>query len=127
MKVGWMKKLDTEMEQYNYRSFPNEFMWELKPNTNEQEDEEGGGGGGENNKGIPPEGHLPLTNALRGTQLLNSILTHPAFAAAAAADDDEKNGDEERQDEQSVSVEADKKKSRFASLRDRLFKPNYSF
>lgn len=59
LKVGWMKKLDTEMEQYNYRAFPDEFMWELKDET--------------------PEGHLPLTNALRGTQLLNSILTHPAF------------------------------------------------
>ncbi|KAL7001797.1 Tetrapyrrole-binding protein, chloroplastic [Sarracenia purpurea var. burkii] len=22
LKVGWMKKLDTEVEQYNYRSFP---------------------------------------------------------------------------------------------------------
>ena len=128
MKVGWMKKLDTEVEQYNYRAFPNEFMWELNPSTNEQEDEEaGGGGGGGNNKGIPPEGHLPLTNALRGTQLLNSILTHPAFADAADDDDAEKNGETERENEQSVSGEADKKKSRLASLRDRLFKPNYSF
>jgi len=128
MKVGWMKKLDTEVEQYNYRAFPNEFMWELNPSTNEQEDEEaGGGGGGGNNKGIPPEGHLPLTNALRGTQLLNSILTHPAFADAADDDDDKKNGETERENEQSVSGEADKKKSRLASLRDRLFKPNYSF
>eukprot|EP00268_Persea_americana_P027278 TRINITY_DN266_c1_g1_i1.p1 TRINITY_DN266_c1_g1~~TRINITY_DN266_c1_g1_i1.p1 ORF type:complete len:263 (-),score=74.64 TRINITY_DN266_c1_g1_i1:556-1344(-) len=59
MKVGWMKKLDTEMEQYNYRAFPDEFIWELKDDT--------------------PEGHLPLTNALRGTQLLNNILKHPAF------------------------------------------------
>ncbi|KAF7112519.1 hypothetical protein RHSIM_RhsimUnG0221100 [Rhododendron simsii] len=59
MKVGWMKKLDTEMEQYNYRAFPNEFIWELNEET--------------------PEGHLPLTNALRGTQLLNSVLSHPAF------------------------------------------------
>jgi hypothetical protein len=27
-----------------------------------------------------PEGHLPLTNALRGTRLLENILNHPAFA-----------------------------------------------
>ncbi|KAG2726032.1 hypothetical protein I3760_01G093300 [Carya illinoinensis] len=59
LKVGWMKKLDTEVQQYNYRSFPTEFIWELNDDT--------------------PEGHLPLTNALRGTQLLNSILNHPAF------------------------------------------------
>ncbi|KAK3204435.1 hypothetical protein Dsin_018481 [Dipteronia sinensis] len=59
VKIGWMKKLDTEMEQYNYRSFPTEFIWELNNDT--------------------PEGHLPLTNALRGTQLFTSILTHPAF------------------------------------------------
>jgi hypothetical protein len=26
-----------------------------------------------------PKGHLPLTNALRGTQLFNEILEHPAF------------------------------------------------
>ncbi|XP_042044440.1 tetrapyrrole-binding protein, chloroplastic-like, partial [Salvia splendens] len=60
IKVGWMKKLESsEVEQYNYRSFPVEFMWEM---------EEG-----------PPEGNLPLTNALRGTQLLSWILSHPAF------------------------------------------------
>ncbi|XP_042016370.1 tetrapyrrole-binding protein, chloroplastic-like, partial [Salvia splendens] len=60
IKVGWMKKLESsEVEQYNYRSFPAEFMWEM---------EEG-----------PPEGHLLLTNALRGTQLLSCILGHPAF------------------------------------------------
>ncbi|KAG6741356.1 hypothetical protein POTOM_054590 [Populus tomentosa] len=59
IKVGWMKKLDTEVEQYNYRAFPNEFIWDLNDGT--------------------PEGHLPLTNALRGTQLLKNILNHPAF------------------------------------------------
>ncbi|XP_031476638.1 tetrapyrrole-binding protein, chloroplastic [Nymphaea colorata] len=59
VKVGWMKKLETEVEQYTYRSFPSEFLWELNDQT--------------------PEGHLPLTNALRGTQLLNSVLDHPAF------------------------------------------------
>ncbi|XP_050374278.1 tetrapyrrole-binding protein, chloroplastic [Argentina anserina] len=59
IRVGWMKKLDTEVDQYNYRAFPNEFIWELNDDT--------------------PEGHLPLTNALRGTQLLKCILNHPAF------------------------------------------------
>ncbi|KAK9932374.1 hypothetical protein M0R45_019614 [Rubus argutus] len=59
IKVGWMKKLDTEVDQFNYRAFPNEFIWELNDDT--------------------PEGHLPLTNALRGTQLLKCILNHPAF------------------------------------------------
>jgi len=29
-----------------------------------------------------PKGHLPLTNALRGTQLFESIMTHPAFERA---------------------------------------------
>lgn len=59
-KVGWMKLLqESEIEQYTYRSFPREFMWEFGDST--------------------PEGHLPLTNALRGTQLLSSILQHPAF------------------------------------------------
>lgn len=59
IKVGWMKKLDTEVDQYNYRAFPNEFIWELNDDT--------------------PGGHLPLTNALRGTQLLKCVLNHPAF------------------------------------------------
>ncbi|WJX45602.1 hypothetical protein P8452_32470 [Trifolium repens] len=36
-----------------------EFIWELNDDT--------------------PEGHLPLTNALRGTQLLSNIFNHPAF------------------------------------------------
>ncbi|CAM9429500.1 unnamed protein product [Chrysoparadoxa australica] len=29
-----------------------------------------------------PKGHLPLTSALRGTQLLKSILTHPVWDEA---------------------------------------------
>ncbi|WCJ41346.1 enzyme binding tetrapyrrole binding [Euphorbia peplus] len=69
IKVGWMKKLDTEVEQYNYRAFPDEFIWEIKDDT--------------------PLGHLPLTNALRGTQLLNCILNHPAF------EDGDGDGDED--------------------------------
>ncbi|XP_024968436.1 tetrapyrrole-binding protein, chloroplastic-like [Cynara cardunculus var. scolymus] len=71
IKVGWMKKLDTkEVLQYNYRAFPDEFVWELNDET--------------------PEGHLPLTNALRGIQLLKCILSHPAFADAIEEDEREK-------------------------------------
>lgn len=69
-----MKKLDTEVEQYNYRSFPNEFIWELNDDT--------------------PEGHLPLTNALRGIQLLNNILSHPAFEVDGEVEEDEVEGNE---------------------------------
>lgn len=31
-----------------------------------------------------PRGHLPLTNALRGTQLFEAVLGHPAFEKSAA-------------------------------------------
>jgi hypothetical protein len=101
MKVGWMKKLDTEMEQFNYRAFPNEFIWELNEET--------------------PEGHLPLTNALRGTQLLNSILSHPAF--------DEGEEDEEEEEEVfdgkgSGNLNGLKPLSKGTS---NVFKPDYSF
>jgi len=30
-----------------------------------------------------PKGHLPLTNALRGTQLFEALLAHPAFQRSA--------------------------------------------
>ncbi|CAK7322610.1 unnamed protein product [Dovyalis caffra] len=74
IKLGWMKKLDTEVEQYNYRSFPDEFIWELSDDT--------------------PEGHLPLTNALRGTQLLTKILNHPAFEVDEEVEEDKIEGNE---------------------------------
>ncbi|KAL1808049.1 hypothetical protein ACET3Z_025039 [Daucus carota] len=64
-----MKLLDTEVVQYNYKAFPNEFMWEMTDDS-------------------PPEGHLPLTNALRGTQLLNYIFIHPAFETGDESDDE---------------------------------------
>ncbi|KAL9237501.1 hypothetical protein vseg_012039 [Gypsophila vaccaria] len=124
MKVGWMKKLDTEIEQFNYRAFPNEFIWELNTNKNDNETSD-------NKKDVvvdvlPPEGHLPLTNALRGTQLLAMILTHPAFDEDG--NDNDNDDDEKRVVEDEVVVEeVGKKKSRLATLRDRLFKPNYSF
>lgn len=104
LKVGWMKKLDTEVEQYNYRSFPTEFMWELTDDT--------------------PEGHLPLTNALRGTQLLNCILSHPAFQ-----------GNGEGEDEENVAQAKDTVNGGLGGFRDGskplsdrgVFKPDYSF
>lgn len=66
-----MKKLETEeVEQHTYRSFPTEFMW--------TEDEK-----------EVPEGHLPLTNALRGKQLLLNIFMHPAFEHVTVRDADE--------------------------------------
>lgn len=101
-----MKKLDTEVEQYNYRSFPNEFMWELKDDT--------------------PEGHLPLTNALRGTQLLNSILNHPAFEA----EEEEDGNKEEDGFDDGSNGNVGLKKSRDTSkppLSKRVFKTDYSF
>ncbi|CAN4100670.1 unnamed protein product [Withania somnifera] len=110
IKVGWMKKLEIEeVDQYNYRAFPNEFKWELNDET--------------------PEGHLPLTNALRGTQLLKSILSHPAFV--------EEGEEEEEKEESSSSSNSNygednkgsvKKGGLFGGLRSKLFsKPDYSF
>lgn len=98
VKVGWMKKLDTEVEQYSYRAFPDEFYWEMDDKT--------------------PEGHLPLTNALRGTQLLNRILTHPAFQAGEeeeevlVVEENEGKGEEVRQSTKPLP---------------RTFKTDYSF
>ncbi|KAF2300224.1 hypothetical protein GH714_010809 [Hevea brasiliensis] len=102
LKVGWMKKLDTEVVQYNYRSFPNEFIWELNDDT--------------------PEGHLPLTNALRGTQLLNSILNHPAFEDIK--EEDEVDG-ENKHGKPDNGLREEENSSK--PLSKRLFKPNYSF
>ncbi|XP_002974959.2 tetrapyrrole-binding protein, chloroplastic [Selaginella moellendorffii] len=56
-KVGWTRPLDEKNDAY--RKFPVEFMWDVAKPT--------------------PDGHLPLTNCLRGTQLLQAILLHPAF------------------------------------------------
>ncbi|KAF7043798.1 hypothetical protein CFC21_053109 [Triticum aestivum] len=104
-RIGWMKKLDTEVEQFNYRAFPDEFIWELTDDT--------------------PEGHLPLTNALRGTRLLENIFTHPAFDCeeeeAAAADEEAGTGSATGQNNK------DDKKSRGRSKSLTDFKPDYSF
>eukprot|EP00245_Coleochaete_scutata_P016422 TRINITY_DN7660_c0_g1_i1.p1 TRINITY_DN7660_c0_g1~~TRINITY_DN7660_c0_g1_i1.p1 ORF type:complete len:313 (-),score=46.83 TRINITY_DN7660_c0_g1_i1:845-1744(-) len=55
MRIGW-----TIGELNSFRKFPLDFFW--------------------NNDAETPVGHLPLTNALRGTQLLQNIFLHPAFA-----------------------------------------------
>lgn len=97
VKIGWMKKLDTEVVQYNYRAFPDEFVWEMDDKT--------------------PEGHLPLTNALRGIQLLNSILTHPAFQA----------GEEEEEEEVLAVEEKGEEVRQSTKPLPRTFQTDYSF
>ncbi|CAN1167840.1 Tetrapyrrole-binding protein, chloroplastic [Linum perenne] len=115
IKVGWMKKLESsEVEQFNYRAFPGEFIWELGDDT--------------------PEGHLPLTNALRGTQLLNCVLNHPAFEL----DDDEINNGEDGFMERSGGLLMGLKKNASSSSSTtgtagsedsskKVFKTDYSF
>eukprot|EP00850_Spirogloea_muscicola_P002720 SM000010S04358 [mRNA] locus=s10:1187775:1188878:- [translate_table: standard] len=65
--VGW-----THGPNDTYKKFPAEFTWDVAALV----------------------GHLPLTNALRGTRLLEGIFEHPAFAAfdadeAMPLDDDD--------------------------------------
>jgi len=49
-----------------YRKWPGEFDYSVpQPGSNR-----------------PPKGHMPLTNALRGTQLFQAILEHPAWEEA---------------------------------------------
>ncbi|XP_027911278.1 tetrapyrrole-binding protein, chloroplastic [Vigna unguiculata] len=104
IKVGWMKKLDTEVEQYNYRSFPSEFIWDLNEDT--------------------PEGHLPLTNALRGTQLLNNVLNHPAFVDT----DKEQGGKDDAGNNDNGALPGSKDNSSSPkTLSQTVFKPDYSF
>lgn len=95
-----MKKLETEVEQYNYRSFPAEFVWTMEES--------------------PPEGHLPLTNALRGTQLLSCILTHPAFDGDEE-EEEEREGGEERESGLGKPLSNSKRSTAAA------FKTNYTF
>lgn len=103
LKVGWMKKLDTEVEQYNYRAFPNEFVWELNEET--------------------PEGHLPLTNALRGIQLLNRVLSHPAFQAVEEEEEEEEEVVGRIENGVKGLIDGSGKKP----LSNRVFKSDYSF
>lgn len=103
IKIGWMKKLDTEVEQFNYRAFPDEFIWELNDDT--------------------PEGHLPLTNALRGTRLMENIFTHPAFDCP-----EEETAEEENNDTGSnAGQNKDASKVRVRPKIMTTFKPDYSF
>ncbi|KAI4310762.1 hypothetical protein MLD38_035713 [Melastoma candidum] len=105
VRVGWMKKLDTEVQQYNYRSFPGEFVWELNNDT--------------------PLGHLPLTNALRGTQLLTCILTHPAFEEAATEEEEDNTGVKDV--ETGGDASKDGSSASKALKNNRGFKTDYSF
>ncbi|KFK40247.1 hypothetical protein AALP_AA3G349300 [Arabis alpina] len=100
IKVEWMKLLDTEVVQYNYRAFPDEFKWELNDEM--------------------PLGHLPLTNALRGTQLLKCVLSHPAFVI----DDDD---NEEAEDGENRGVGGAVAKESKKDKDTRMFKTDYSF
>ena len=55
----FFKAIDwTTGENGNYRKWPEEFIWEKEA----------------------ARGHMPLTSALRGTQLLEALLEHPAYA-----------------------------------------------
>jgi len=57
------KEIDWVQGENNaYRKWPEEFIWEKEA----------------------ARGHMPLTNALRGTQLLEALLEHPAFAPPKA-------------------------------------------
>ncbi|CAL6405839.1 unnamed protein product [Bathycoccus prasinos] len=66
-KRNWakfFKKIDwTTGENGDYRKFPNEFLW----------------------RADAAPGHMPLTNALRGTQLFEALMEHPAFAPPKTA------------------------------------------
>ena len=66
-KRNWakfFKKIDwTTGENGDYRKFPNEFLW----------------------RADAAPGHMPLTNALRGTQLFAALMEHPAFAPPKTA------------------------------------------
>jgi len=66
-KRNWakfFKKIDwTTGENGDYRKFPNEFLWQADA----------------------APGHMPLTNALRGTQLFEALMEHPAFAPPKTA------------------------------------------
>ena len=61
----FFKQIDWVQGENNaYRKWPEEFIWKKEA----------------------ARGHMPLTNALRGTQLLEALLEHPAFAPAKPKD-----------------------------------------
>jgi hypothetical protein len=51
-KIGWR-------EEKKWTRYPQEFTWDLSA----------------------PRGHLPLSNQLRGVQVLNALLNHPAWSS----------------------------------------------
>lgn len=68
----FFKQIDWTVGENNvYRKWPAEFDYSLEA----------------------PKGHLPLTNALRGTQLFQAILEHPAFEKKVARGIDERSKD----------------------------------
>lgn len=69
-KVAWTRPLNDKVDAY--KKFPMEFTWDAGP--------------------AAPEGHLPLTNCLRGTLLLTELLQHPAFAEVAGKEEAELGG-----------------------------------
>jgi hypothetical protein len=66
-----------------------------------------------------------LTNALRGTQLLNSIFNHPAFAAAAMQEEDKE--DDKLVEEINGIDNGGLKGSNSKPLSKSLTRPDYSF
>lgn len=65
----FFKQIDwTQGENNNYRKWPMEFTYSMDA----------------------VKGHLPLTNALRGTQLFEAIMEHPAFERAQKQSIDDK-------------------------------------
>lgn len=68
----FFKQIDwTTGENNNYRKWPMEFVYTINA----------------------PKGHLPLTNALRGTQLLQAVLEHPAFVKKSSSSIDQRSKD----------------------------------
>ena len=107
VKIGWMKKLEgSEVVNYNYKAFPDEFFWEMTDET--------------------PVGHLPLTNALRGTQLLTCILDHPAFVEMEEQEKSEGYNGNNVSSSGGKTSDKDVEEGK-PSLGKGLFKPNYSF
>ena len=68
---------------------------------------------------------MPLTNALRGTQLLNNVLNHPAFVEANKEQEGGKD-DAENKDNGALAGSKDNSSSS-KTLTQRVFKPDYSF
>ena len=73
---------------------------------------------------------MPLTNALRGTQLLNNILNHPAFDVIQEEEGDvavEDKGGAEANGAVTGLKEKKDDSSSSQPLSKKVFKPDYSF